>query len=285
MPLVLADDHPVARPLGAEGPSAGAGARPLRVGIVNLMPRLETYEPILLGPLARAGLAVEPVFLRLRSHGYRSSDPAHLARFYRPWDEVFSDGPPDGLILTGAPVETLPFADVRYWPELSSLLLDARARVRSTLGICWGGLALAELLGVRKVNYPKKLFGVFEDVPVGGGALAGDAPFSCAHSRHAGIEDAELERAAARGDVRPLSHGTETGYSLFESSDGRWVAHLGHPEYDAARIAYEWERDRALGRADVEPPRNFDGATSSGDWARHADELFGRWVSGLAAAA
>lgn len=260
--------------------------RPVRIGIVNIMPRLEAYEPLLLEPLSRTSRPVEPVLIRLTTHRYASSDHAHLERCYRSFDAALDDGPLDGLILTGAPVEELAFEEVHYWPELTRLLEVARREVTSTLGLCWGGLALARMLGVPKLRYPRKLFGVYAhrrlvaDHPL----LAGQpAAFPCAHSRHAGIADAELERAARDGHVRLLAHAPETGYTLFETPDHRFVMHLGHPEYVAERLVFEWQRDRALGRDDVAPPHDVDPDQPATTWHAHREALFDRWVELLAA--
>lgn len=265
MPLLLPELHPCAEP-GA--PRAGA----LRIGILNLMPRLEAYEPSLLGPLARSGHVVEPVFVRLESHGYGSSDHAHLARFYRPFADA---GELDGLILTGAPVEELAFDAVRYWAELEAILRSTRAPV---LGLCWGGMALAGMLGIPKVVFPKKLFGVYENAALEPGHPLVPGRFVCAQSRHSGIVDAELERAQADGRVRLLGHAPETGYTVFETVDERWLMHLGHPEYEGERLAFEWERDRGLGRKDVDPPHDFDVSAPVTRWREHRETLFARWL-------
>jgi homoserine O-succinyltransferase/O-acetyltransferase len=257
---------------------------PLRVGIINIMPRAETYEDNLLRPLARAPALVEPVWIRLGSHAYSSSDSGQIARRYLTFEQATSTSVLDGLILTGAPVEELPFEDVHYWPELKAILGQARRTIPSTLGLCWGGLALAKQLDIDKQLFPKKLFGVFRNrilTPESGLLADGDEPFWCAHSRHSGIRDDVLERAAADGRVNLLSHAPETGYSIFQSSDRRYLMHLGHPEYDARRLALEWERDQSLGRADVEPPQNFDPESPKAVWRSHCTTLFSRWLASL----
>lgn len=255
--------------------------RPLRIGIVNIMPRAQTYEPYLLRPLERVLLPVEPVWIRLASHLYGSSDAERIRSRYVTFEAALGQAPLDALVLTGAPVEELPFERVHYWEELSELLRFCQREVRSTLGLCWGGLALANLLGLEKRVFPRKLFGVFqnrflspEHVITGGS----DDLFWCAQSRHSGIADRELEGAHDAGTVRLLSHGADTGYTLFESHDHRFVMHLGHPEYEAARLVHEWERDASLGRADVEPPRNFDPQRPHNVWRSHCNELFSQWL-------
>jgi homoserine O-succinyltransferase len=259
-----------------------AGSR-LRVGIINIMPRAETYEANLTRPLARAPVAVEPVWIRLGSHVYSSSNVRHIARRYLTFEQA-TIAPLDGLILTGAPVEELPFEDVHYWAELVEILRQARRTIPSTLGLCWGGLALAKQLGIEKQLFAKKLFGVYRNrnlAPEAGVLGDGEELFWCAHSRHSGIRDDILERAAAEGRVNLLSHAPETGYSIFQSADRRYLMHLGHPEYDASRLAFEWERDRSLGRADVDPPRNFDPASPKAIWGSHCVTLFSQWLSSL----
>jgi homoserine O-succinyltransferase/O-acetyltransferase len=260
-------------------------APPLRVGIINIMPKVETYESYLLAPLREASVAIETVWIRLETHAYSSSDADHIRSRYVSFEQAQGARPLDGLILTGAPVEELRFEAVHYWPELSAILRAARSRVKSTLGICWGGLALAQLLGIPKLTYPRKLFGVFRNRPLVPRHPLLDrsqAPFWCAHSRHSGVADDELERAERAGSVNLLSHGAETGYSIFESTDQRYVAHLGHPEYEPERLVHEWQRDRALARADVEAPKNFDPERPMHVWRSHRQQLFSRWLGYLA---
>jgi len=260
-------------------------SRSLRIAIVNIMPRAETYEPYLLRPLGRALLPVDPVWVRLESHPYASSDAAHIRGKYISFDQAIRRGPLDGLILTGAPVEDLEFAHVHYWTELCEILGFCRTHATCVLGLCWGGLALANQLGLEKQNFEKKLFGVFQNSVLDpqhailGGS---DDAFWCTHSRHSGIRAPDLEAARDAGQVRPLSYGPETGYSIFESADGRFLAHLGHPEYEPARLAHEWERDSALGRPDVDPPRNFDPSRPVNVWRSHCNDLFARWLRQLA---
>jgi homoserine O-succinyltransferase len=258
------------------------------VGIINLMPRLQEYEPRLLTPLAQATqesgeFDLEPVFIRLESHGYRSSDPDHLARFYRTFSQALGGAPLDGLILTGAPVEEIPFSEVRYWSELVAILEHARLHLRSSLGLCWGAMAMGGLLGVEKRLFPVKLFGVFEDscLPDSTWFLHPGRPFLCAHSRHSGLREESLLEASGAGAIRLLSRGRETGFSIFETPDHRLVAHQGHPEYSAERLVFEWERDRMLGRADVLPPARFDPENPQTTWRDHQRSFFLGWLSYL----
>lgn len=290
--LLLPDDYPLSTELDLD-PSRvvrqrAAAAHELgaaRIGILNVMPKAESYEGYLLRPLARADALVEPVWLRLESHSYSSSDAAHIGRFYRPFAQALGERPLSGLILTGAPVEDLEFEAVTYWRELSRVLEFARRNLRGTLGLCWGGMALARLLGLDKVPFPKKLFGVYANRSLSQAhriSASLDDAFHCAHSRHSGISDRALEEASDRGLVNLLSYGPETGYSIFESSDRRFLMHLGHPEYEAERLVHEWQRDRTLGRSDVERPANFDPEQPQNLWQSHRNSLFANWLGHLA---
>jgi homoserine O-succinyltransferase len=145
-------------------------------------------------------------------------------------------------------------------------------------------LALAEQLGIAKSNYERKLFGVYElrTLEPEHALLRGsDDVFMCPQSRHAGIADAELERAAADGRVRLLAHGAASGYAVFEARDGRYLMHLGHPEYDAARLVYEYRRDVALGRTDVPVPAQLDLDNPITRWRSHRNQFFRNWLLNL----
>lgn len=267
----------------------------VRIGIINLMPQAERYEQLLLGALTR-GMAylgadaaqLEPVWIRLASHGYASTDLAHLTAHYRAHDEA-SRGGLDGLVLTGAPVEHLAFEEVRYWSELCQIL--ERSRALPTLGLCWGAMALARVLGIDKCTYAEKLFGLYDLTPSPAPRthpLAEPAALTgVAQSRHAGLDEASLARAVRAGVVRPLAQGAEGGCSILESDEGRWLMHVGHPEYTVERIVFEYERDRACGRSDVSAPRGLD--LTQPDALRVASEVvfahgahfFAGWLSQL----
>ncbi|MDB4974237.1 MAG: metA [Myxococcaceae bacterium] len=291
MALLLPHDDPardalmrrgvhVLRESEAEGP--GTAPR-LRIGIINLMPEAEAYEPMLLTPLGLAAYTVEPVWLRLDSHGYASSDLSHLTRFYRRASAVLANTRLDGLIVTGAPVEELPFEQVRYWSELRELLSHAQSTLRSTLGLCWGGMALAKLLGLEKHSFARKLFGVYPLTPVPSRhpLLRGSAPFACAQSRHSGIAEAILSAAEQARIVRLLAHSPEAGHSIFESEDRRFLVHLGHPEYTPARLGFEYRRDRELGRSDVPLPAGVDLAQPAAAPLPHGRDFFAAWLAEL----
>ena len=135
--------------------------RPLRIGILNIMPLGKQYEFNLLHPLGLSPLQIEPIWIRLKSHSYKTWDLEHLKNLYVHWEEAMSPTPLDGLIITGAPVEHLPFEEVNYWKELVNLIEEAKLKCASTLGLCWAGFAMAYMAGVEKNNFNKKLFGVY----------------------------------------------------------------------------------------------------------------------------
>jgi homoserine O-succinyltransferase len=255
--------------------------RALRIGILNIMPQAESYEYSLLQPLGQSVIQIEPVWIRLKTHTYTSSDKQHLDAVYVTFEKAIEKLYLDGLLLTGAPVEEIPFAQVTYWDEIVRILTYARRNVASTLGICWGGLALAKFLGIEKEVYDKKIFGVFETRNLKRKhRITGnmDDVFFCPHSSHSKIPDATMETAAEKGLINLLAHAEIAGYTIFESTDRRFLMHLGHPEYEPERLVYEYTRDRQKGRTDVEPPANLDLEYPLNRWRGHRTELFNQWI-------
>ncbi len=253
--------------------------RPLRIGILNIMPLGKQYEFNLLHPLGLSPLQIEPIWIRLTSHTYKTWDLDHLSQHYVGWEEAMSPAPLDGLIITGAPVEHLPYEDVKYWPELVDLINEARQACASTLGLCWAGFALAYLAGVQKTVFTEKLFGVFPMrslVPAHPIMGTQDDYFYCPQSRHAGLCNESMEEAERQGRLRLLAYGEKVGYTIFETTDQRQLMHLGHPEYNVARLVTEMERDKA--RGDVLPPENFNHQKPQTLWRSHRNLMFQQWL-------
>ena len=254
--------------------------RPLRIGILNIMPLGEKYEFNILHPLGLSVLQLEPIWIRLESHNYKSWEPKHVDDIYVTYEEAMREQSLDGLILTGAPVETIDYEDVHYWEEIKTILSDARKNIPSTLGLCWAGFVMAYLEGVKKLNYDHKLFGVFElknlapDHPIMGEL---DDVFFCPQSRHAGMPDEAMEEASESGRLKLLAYGPEAGYSIFSTTDDRFIAHTGHPEYNATRLAEEAKRDH--GNPEVPAPVNFDFNNPINRWRSHRNTFFAQWVS------
>jgi homoserine O-succinyltransferase len=255
--------------------------RALRVGILNIMPKAETYEFSLLHPLGRSVLQIEPVWIRLLTHTYMSSDRAHLDSLYVPFEEAIKDNNLDGLVLTGAPVEEIPFEQVSYWDEIKRILKYAQKNIASTLGICWGGLALAKYLGIDSILFKEKLFGVFETFNLDRThRITGDLDdvFWCPQSRHSGIADEVMELEREKGNINLLAFSKEAGYTIFESTDQRFLMDLGHLEYEPHRLVEEYDRDVKKGRTDVPVPENFDLNKPVNRWRGNRAEFFQQWI-------
>jgi len=253
--------------------------RPLRIGILNIMPLGKQYEFNLLHPLGLSPLQIEPIWIRLKTHSYKTWDIDHLNNHYLSWEEANQKRYLDGLIITGAPVEHLDFEEVNYWKELVNIVNEARKICASTLGLCWAGFALAYLEGVNKKVFDRKLFGVYSlKSLVPGHPLMGtqDDEFICPQSRFAGLPDFEMEKAQKEGKINLLAHGDKVGYTIFETTDQKQLIHLGHPEYTVHRIISEIKRDREKG--DVPPPENFNVNLSKTSWRSHRNLLFQQWL-------
>ncbi|MBN2801611.1 MAG: homoserine O-succinyltransferase [Deltaproteobacteria bacterium] len=255
--------------------------RGLRIGILNVMPEVAEYEESVLYTLGRTLIHIHPVWIRLESQQYRDTHLDHIEREYVSFDEAVKDRHLDGLIITGAPVETIPFEEVRYWDEIVKILEYAKTNIASTMGICWGGLALGKIMGIDKVPYTEKLFGVFKAQNMDRNhRITGrlDDEFWTPQSRYAGIKDEILEAKAKEGVVNLLAYSQDAGYTIFESSDHRFIAHLGHPEYEADRLVKEYIRDRDKGLTDVVRPVNVNINRPINIWRGHCHEFYGQWI-------
>ncbi len=253
--------------------------RPLRIGILNIMPLGKQYEFNLLHPLGLSPLQIEPIWIKLKTHSYKTWDIDHLNSLYISWEEANKKMPLDGIIITGAPVEHLTFEEVNYWNEFVDITSEAREICASTLGLCWAGFAMAYLLGVNKYVFKEKLFGVYPlKSLVPGHPLMGtqDDEFICPQSRFAGLPNDEMEAAQSEGKMNLLAYGEKVGYTIFETTDQKQLMHLGHPEYTVHRIISEISRDKKKG--DVPPPENFDINCSKTSWRSHRNLLFQQWL-------
>jgi homoserine O-succinyltransferase len=255
--------------------------RALRIGILNIMPQADTYEFNLLQPMGHSVIQVEPVWIRLKMHAYTSTSQEHLKKLYISFQDSVEQAKLDGLIITGAPVEEIPFEEISYWNEILRILKYARNNIPSTLGLCWGALALAKFLGIGKKMYDKKVFGVIPTRNldtmhrITGGM---EDVFWCPQSRHSGVDDKVIERAESDGIVHALAYAEQGGYTIFESMDSRFLMHLGHPEYHSHRLVDEYLRDMKAGRGDVEPPVNVDLGNPVNRWRGHRTEFFSQWI-------
>lgn len=257
--------------------------RPLHIAILNLMPTKEATETQLMRLLGNTPLQVEITLLHPETHQSKNTSLEHLSSFYRTFRDV-RHRKFDGLVITGAPVEHLPFDEVTYWRELSHIFRWATHNVTSTLYICWAAQAgLYFHYGIEKMMLPQKLFGVFQHElctvhhPLTRGF---DSFFDAPQSRHT---DVSLSAVKAISDLDVLATSPEGGLYLAASRDGRHVFVTGHAEYDAHTLQLEYERDAARGLDIAVPCRYFPGdnplCTPRSTWKAHANLLFSNWLN------
>jgi homoserine O-succinyltransferase len=190
----------------------------------------------------------------------------------------------DGLIITGAPVEQMPFEEVDYWPEIAAIIDWAETAVSSTLNICWGAqAALYRRYGIPKHPLPRKMFGVFEHrtlAPTDRLMRGFDDVFLAPHSRHTEVRRADIDKV---GEIAILAESDEAGVYIVGSSDGRHVFVTGHSEYDPLTLKAEYDRDVARGLP-IDVPKNYypDDDPSRAPqvrWRGHANLLFANWLN------
>ncbi|GLH65778.1 homoserine O-acetyltransferase MetA [Geothrix edaphica] len=257
--------------------------RPLRIAILNLMPTKIATETQLLRLLGNTPLQVEVTLLHTASHEAKNTPAEHLLEHYVSFAEV-RDQTFDGLIVTGAPVETLPFEAVDYWPELAELLDWARTNVFSSLFICWGAqAALHRYYGVPKHPLAEKLFGVFPHRTLARHeriVQGFDDVFFAPHSRHT---ETRREDILAEPRLELLAESDEAGVYLIQSADRRQVFVTGHSEYDPGTLQGEYARDLGKGLPIGIPKNYFPGDDPTREplvrWRGHANLLFANWLN------
>ncbi len=257
--------------------------RPLRVALLNLMPVKQVAETDLIRNLSNTSLQVELDLLYMHEHESRNTPREHLEVFYKTFDEVYCKKY-DGLIITGAPVELLPFEKVDYWKKLCDVLEWSKTNVTSTLHICWGAQAgLYYHYGIQKYPLPKKIFGVFDHhitdpkVPLVRGF---DDVFPAPHSRYT---ENSLQDLRNHPDLFVLAWSEIAGSNIVVSADNRQIFIAGHLEYNPHTLKNEYERDRKKG-IEIDLPKNyFPGNDPSKEpvirWRAHANLLFSNWLN------
>jgi homoserine O-succinyltransferase len=257
--------------------------RPLRIAVLNLMPTKLVTETQLLRLLGNSPLQVDVTFVRLESHEARNTSSRHLETFYEPASKVLGERY-DGLVITGAPVETMEFQDVDYWPELVRIMEWSTTNVWSTLHVCWGAQAgLFHRYGVQKNALPAKKFGIFRHrvvAPLEPVLRGFDEEFLAPHSRHTDVREADLRRVS---DLRVLAVSDEAGLYMASGSGGRMIYVMGHPEYDRGSLKAEYERDVAKGLPIAVPVNYFPDDDPSREpvmsWRSHAHLLYANWLN------
>lgn len=257
--------------------------RPLEILIVNLMPTKEATEVQLLRLLANTPLQINVDFLYMESHRSKNTEAEYLETFYKTFDDIKGKFY-DGMIITGAPVETIPFEEVDYWQELTAIFEWSKDHVYSTLHLCWGAqAALYHQYGIQKFRLPEKLSGVYEQsVEDNSSQLfrGFDDTFKAPHSRHTDISETDI---LTKTPLQILSKGKEVGVSILASSDLREVYSFGHLEYDRETLAKEFERDQAAGKAPKLPVGYFKSDNPEEGilmrWSLAAATFFSNWIN------
>lgn len=257
--------------------------RPLRIVVLNLMPLKITTETDLVRLLSNTPLQLEISFMKLKSHTPKNTPVEHMMMFYKEFEELRTQKF-DGMIITGAPLETIPFEEVGYWHEMQEIFDWARTHVTSTLYICWAAQAgLYHFYGIPKHPLAKKVFGIFPTVPLEPelSIFRGfDDVFRMPQSRHTEVRCEDINEV---GDLEIIAESEESGVSMVMSRGGREFFITGHLEYAPDTLDKEYRRDLGK-RDDVELPRHyyFEDDPDKGPrvtWRAHANLFFSNWIN------
>ena len=297
MPIKLPSHLPAYNVLSREGvmvmdedQATRQDIRPLRIGLLNLMPKKIQTENQFARLIGATPLQIEFSLIRMSEHQTRNTAAEHMEEFYRSFAEVKASGEKfDGLIITGAPIEHLDFKDVSYWDELCDVFDWTQSHVHSTFGVCWGGMAMAYYFhGIRKYLLKDKLFGCYRHMN-----LAPQSHFLRGFSddlvmpvsRWTEMRKEEIDAVGL--DI--LLHSDEVGPALVQDSEQRALYIFNHLEYDSGTLNQEYQRDldsNQIEGADIKMPLNYfpnndPSQTPPNRWRSHAHLLYGNWVSEL----
>ena len=290
MPIRIPDALPARSILQQEGvmvmdetTATRQDIRPLHIGLLNLMPNKIATETQLARVLGSTPLQVELTLVRIGGHKAKNTPEEHLIDFYHTWDEV-RDRKFDGFIITGAPIETLPFEEVTYWQELQQILDWTATHVHSSFFICWGAMAaINHFHGVPKYTLEKKAFGVYRHRNLNPASpyLAGFSDdFSIPVSRWTEMRSDDVRK---HGELEILMESDITGPCLIAEQTGRRLYIFNHIEYDSTSLKEEYDRDVAA-NVPIEIPHNYYPADNpkmppQNRWRSHAHLLFGNWIN------
>lgn len=259
--------------------------RPLKFVIVNLMPTKIETETQLLRLISNTPLQIEVTLLKMDSYKSKNVSEEHMETFYKTFDDI-KDERFDGMIITGAPIETLDFEDVIYWEEIMKIMEWSKKHVFSVLHICWGAQAgLYHHYGIKKYQLNKKIFGIFpiklEEKYENNELFRGfDEIFNMPHSRHTKIEESDILKEP---ELEILAKSDEAGVSIIRSKDKRKIFLTGHLEYDRFTLAKEYERDVSQNKKIDVPfnyyPENDPTKKPIFNWKAHANLLFVNWIN------
>ena len=290
MPIKIPDTLPARDVLIREGVSVMSESdavrqdiRPLRIGLLNLMPNKARTETQIARLLGASLLQIELTLVRVSSHKAKTTSEDHLIAHYQTWDEV-KDQTFDGFLVTGAPIETLAFEDVTYWTELENIFDWTRTNVHSSLFVCWGAMAAAaHFHGLPKYELGEKAFGVFrhKNLAPASPYLTGlSDDFQIPVSRHTEVRREDI---AAKAALKLLIDSDFTGPCLVSEPEARSLYMFNHIEYDSNSLKEEFDRDRAESK-NTRPPHgyypedNIDAAPLN-RWRANAHLLFGNWIN------
>ena len=290
MPIVLPKDIPAYSALLQENifvmndeRAFTQDIRPLEIAILNLMPTKVETETQFMRLLSNSPLQVNITLIYTESYKSKNTAAAQLERFYKKFEDI-KNKHFDGMIITGAPVETMPFEEVAYWQELTKIFDFADRNVTSTIYICWGAqAALYYHYGIPKYLLPTKLFGVFPHkkfIDQHDPLLKGiDDVFYIPHSRHTTVR---LEDVRKVQDLVVLSESEYTGLSIAKSRDNKKIFLTGHMEYDRDTLKKEYERDVSKGLP-IQPPYNYFTDDTYTDvrvtWTSAANLFYTNWLN------
>ena len=290
MPIKIPDHLPAVDVLRQEnifvmtqGRATTQDIRPLHILLVNLMPKKIQTEVQFSRLLGNTSLQIELELAAPASHTSANTPPEHLQAFYKTFDEVKRRNY-DGCIITGAPVEHLPFEEVDYWDELCDLMDWTKKHVHSTFYICWGAQAgLYHHFGIAKQQLPKKLFGVYPHQAEYKRSIlfrGFDDTFYVPHSRHTAIRREDIE---AVPELQILASSPQAGVYAVYAREHKQIFITGHSEYDADTLQQEYLRDVAAGKP-IEVPENYYPNNDPAQpplvrWRAHANLLFCNWLN------
>ena len=291
MPIVIDKDIPAFKILTGErifvmdtDRAFSQEIRPIEIAILNLMPTKETTETQFMRLLSNSPLQVNITLVRTATYNPTHTEQAHLKKFYKSFDEI--EGRKfDGMIITGAPVENMPFERVAYWRELQGIFKWTETNVTSTLFICWGAqAALHYFYGIKKHPLKEKCFGIFAHQRVFDGEqeplMRGISDeFYMPHSRHTVIYAEDIRNVP---ELKILAYSRRAGASVIKSRDNKRVFVTGHMEYDRDTLKKEYERDLAKG-LDIKPPVNYfvdkDLSKVKMNWSSTANLFYINWLN------
>ncbi|HET7848554.1 MAG TPA: homoserine O-succinyltransferase [Pseudolabrys sp.] len=292
MPIKIPDNLPARRVLEAEGVSVmletdavRQDIRPMRIGLLNLMPNKARTETQFARLLGASPLQVELTLVKVTNHVPRNTPSDHIISFYRDWQDIRNEKF-DGFIVTGAPVETLPFEEVTYWDELRRIFDWTQTNAHGCMNICWGAqAAVHHFHGMPKYALPAKLFGVYSHrnlAPASPYLRGFSDDFAIPVSRWTEVRRADIPPASG---MTVLMDSDEAGLCLLDDPAHRSLHMFNHIEYDSGSLNDEYVRDRAAKTTIAVPKNYFPGndpqAQPRNSWRSHAHLLFGNWINRL----